>query len=518
MQKPIHFILKKSIAQRFCCGLFLLLLAMVPGRQVHDPSKILPNSPATIQSVTDTKLDIVETLVSVVTGLAATATDIMYMTTPSSLTAMSTNSALTAANAALQTDLSNLMVNPIKYSLTSYQGFLDPSVAISSTSNAPPFLNSGLLMLDLYNALDAAIPYTSTATSSTPPQQVSASLSRPNGNSTIEALSVWPTIKTSFVAYMQNKEACMNGTAASSVNCSDYQAMNDVALRQQILNAVFNTDSADSVLTTYATGDVYFNPEVLLAATSYAPTPITVAPGSDQDLLTGSTSYSLANTLIYQLSQFAGTPDPKPPGLPEPMTQKQVDNLNAQITSETGGPSTLDTIQLQQQLYTQAVMQMIAGKNMVMDNIYAIHAKRIPKLSIYNQQITDPTTQRLITSPRQLEIYTANRRLTPAYYSEMAGASPTAVSRETLFVLAEIRQQLFQNQLMAERMLATMSMLALSSMATKATDAANISRGIQTQISLLLSGGMNIANQLQGGNLSGVTTGSPSGLPSLPSS
>ena len=63
----------------------------------------------------------------------------------------------------------------------------------------------------------------------------------------------------------------------------------------------------------------------------------------------------------------------------------------------------------------------------------------------------------------QIQEYMANRRaLNPAWYSQIYNmTSTTALIKEVIFILAEIRYELFQNRLVAERQLAAASALQL---------------------------------------------------------
>ena len=77
-------------------------------------------------------------------------------------------------------------------------------------------------------------------------------------------------------------------------------------------------------------------------------------------------------------------------------------------------------------------------------------------------------------SPLQVEQFIAQRRAdTCTWYTKMNAASATDVSRETLFVLAEIEAELFQLHLDNERIMATGSVgvLALGGAAKTALSA-----------------------------------------------
>jgi intracellular multiplication protein IcmX len=70
-------------------------------------------------------------------------------------------------------------------------------------------------------------------------------------------------------------------------------------------------------------------------------------------------------------------------------------------------------------------------------------------------------------SPLEVENYIANERLNnPQWFQEMKTASPATVQREQVLILAEIESALQRNHLDNERLLATLSIMALQSSQT----------------------------------------------------
>lgn len=447
-------------------SLFLATTLLVADIEAITPTPD-PNSPATIQSIMDADQDIVETLVSLISGLAATASDLIYMTTPSSVTAMNTNTALLGANPDLMASLATASSNPTKLTLTGYLGFANPPVDpnnIPATPSIALLPNSGTLVLGIYDALDSQFLGITPASSLAVP----AGITVPNNVSML------------FSALINAKRDCMAGG-----NCN----INEAATRQQILEAILEDPNASS----YAAGDNVYNPELLFSNTAYS------ANNNDPVAI-----------FIEQVGQLGGIPNPRPPTLPEPMNDEELKNVNTQINTDTNNhtvPSTLDNIQTQQRAYSQAVMQLIAAKNLIMNNFNLIHNKRMSQPGLTSQNLKDENNQP-ITTPLQLESYAANRRLTPAYYKEMAGAPPAAIARETLFALAEIRQQLYQNQLMGERLLATLSITALGSFSGKISDINTLGKAIEAQIKMLTSGTTNTVGSMTSGNSSTTVYGS----------
>lgn len=67
-------------------------------------------------------------------------------------------------------------------------------------------------------------------------------------------------------------------------------------------------------------------------------------------------------------------------------------------------------------------------------------------------------------SPLQADRYLAERRvLNPKWYTEIEKAPPASVSRETLYVLAEIRNEMFKQRIATERLIDTISALNMHS-------------------------------------------------------
>ena len=76
----------------------------------------------------------------------------------------------------------------------------------------------------------------------------------------------------------------------------------------------------------------------------------------------------------------------------------------------------------------------------------------------------NPQLPKGYASPLEVENYIANERLNnPAWVKAMQTASPAAVNREQLMILAEIESELQRNHLDHERLLATLSIIALQS-------------------------------------------------------
>lgn len=117
--------------------------------------------------------------------------------------------------------------------------------------------------------------------------------------------------------------------------------------------------------------------------------------------------------------------------------------------------------------YLVTLRNYVASQSVATSNLYQMLAKRhvIPNLGA-QAGMTDaqgnPVTD---ASQLQVENYIATRRVNnPAWYHAMEKASPTAVARETLYVLAEIESSLNDLKRTNERMLATLSAMELISL------------------------------------------------------
>ena len=116
------------------------------------------------------------------------------------------------------------------------------------------------------------------------------------------------------------------------------------------------------------------------------------------------------------------------------------------------------------QQYQLAVRSALAKKSILLSNLNSLIAERTPVAGLGAEAglPNDPNLPAGYASPLQVQNYIANERVNnQAWYQKMATASPATVSREQLFILAEIESNLQRNQLLQERILATLSMIAL---------------------------------------------------------
>jgi hypothetical protein len=132
----------------------------------------------------------------------------------------------------------------------------------------------------------------------------------------------------------------------------------------------------------------------------------------------------------------------------------------------------------QVQNYLAELRSYAAAQSVGINNLYHLYAERIIQqglgktLNIHKASTVDATGKVVPgevipdVSPLQAEEYLAKRRVhDPAWYKDMESAtSPLTLARETLYVLAEIRLELFRLRMDNERLLTTMATMQLQSL------------------------------------------------------
>lgn len=102
-----------------------------------------------------------------------------------------------------------------------------------------------------------------------------------------------------------------------------------------------------------------------------------------------------------------------------------------------------------------------AAQSVALDNLYNMLSERTVVKGLGTKAgLTKPDA-----SPLEVQEFIATRRTRdPEWYNNMTKASPTTIQRETLYVLAEMQQQLYQQHLDNQRILATLSISQLQTM------------------------------------------------------
>jgi hypothetical protein len=111
--------------------------------------------------------------------------------------------------------------------------------------------------------------------------------------------------------------------------------------------------------------------------------------------------------------------------------------------------------------YVLTMRSYAANQSLAMSNLYTMYNNRIPVTDLGNKL----GLKQADVSIKQAEQYLASRRIASSdWYYNMEKAAPATVMREILYVLAEIRYELYQSRQDAERNLATLSAIELQNL------------------------------------------------------
>ncbi len=118
------------------------------------------------------------------------------------------------------------------------------------------------------------------------------------------------------------------------------------------------------------------------------------------------------------------------------------------------------------QKYQLSTRSALAAKSVNLYNLTKLFVERTPVDGLGKAAGLPniPGLQAGAASPLQVENYIANHRVNnPDWFKQMETASPAVVQREQVVILAEIESELQRNHLDSERLLATLSVMALQS-------------------------------------------------------
>lgn len=116
------------------------------------------------------------------------------------------------------------------------------------------------------------------------------------------------------------------------------------------------------------------------------------------------------------------------------------------------------------QKYQLAIRSVLAAKSIGLSNLNALMAERTPVKGLATKAgiPNNPNLPAGYASPLQVQNYIANERVNnKKWYKKVKTASPATINREQLLILAEIESSLQRNHLTQERILATLSVIAL---------------------------------------------------------
>ncbi|AIT64073.1 hypothetical protein [Coxiella burnetii] len=212
-------------------------------------------------------------------------------------------------------------------------------------------------------------------------------------------------------------------------------------------DTLYLTDAEDPLANTYGVAkpdslyDNYFNFDSLFAPSAY---------NSDQQQ--AATTYLQYLTKPYQSLtdniHFSELKD----NLNKLSAEKRADKLKSFLNNPA------------YQKFQLAVRSLIATKSIAIDNFNTLLNERVPVKGLGAEvgMPDDPHLPKGYASPLQVENYIANQRInSPDWFKQMKTASPAVVAREQVLILAEIESQLERNHLDNERLLATLSLMAL---------------------------------------------------------
>lgn len=267
------------------------------------------------------------------------------------------------------------------------------------------------------------LPTTPTSTTATPPQ---ATLYNINLQGQVNSMTVTPT----------PPGASSSSSSSSSSNTS--------------------SSSSSSSNSSTQVGDVnYLNMESVVDPIQY-----------------GTTNYNAAtnaqNFIMYLSNQY------------NPMPLIDFTSIIASGATSSGTnplQQALGNSSVQQYLYL--VRQMVASYSVGMSDLYYLYNQRVPQptstlLGTQFQSITQstlPANLQKQASPLAIEQWSATHRLTsydpststPPWLTAMENATPATLQRENLYLLAEIREEMFKDRMLQERILATLAAQQLQS-------------------------------------------------------
>lgn len=218
-----------------------------------------------------------------------------------------------------------------------------------------------------------------------------------------------------------------------------------------------------------------------------------------------------ANAFVRTVSNLAASGAAHPPSIPLATAlsglEKQTDPkkiaaaLKARQQMESG-------IIQSQKAYVNERSKLVAAKSIGLSNFYWMLSQRSTPATAKVPGLKNPSMQ-------DLEAYQAQWRLlpkpkdpssgetSPAWVTSIARGSPTNATRETTYLLAEIRQQMYKNQLLMERMLATLSAMQIAALNNNSENVRNLYQGVKTEVNNYLSqGGASPSATMAGPSLS----------------
>lgn len=152
---------------------------------------------------------------------------------------------------------------------------------------------------------------------------------------------------------------------------------------------------------------------------------------------------------------------------------------------EVPAPDILKSADLTGKKYMISLRSYIAGQSAGLSSLYEMYLARMPVTGLGTKaklQVVEAGTQNVSSkadaSPLEIEAYAATRRLNPYLKTDvklkdgkpnsvnwktaMETASPVTLQRETVYLLAEIRAEMFKSRLEAERLRALIALMQIA--------------------------------------------------------
>lgn len=205
-------------------------------------------------------------------------------------------------------------------------------------------------------------------------------------------------------------------------------------------NALAAENNVDQPSTIY---DNYFNFDSLLTPNAYS---------SDQQ-------QAAQAYLNYATQQYQSLLN----GIDFSKLKSKINNLSPEKQAEALHTFVTNPVYQQYQL---TVRSLLAAKSVAMSNLNLLLSERTPTQGLATQagMPDNPNLPKGYASPLGVQNYIANERVNnPEWFQQMKTASPAAVQREQVLILAEIESELQRNHLDNERILATLSIMATQS-------------------------------------------------------
>ena len=111
--------------------------------------------------------------------------------------------------------------------------------------------------------------------------------------------------------------------------------------------------------------------------------------------------------------------------------------------------------------YEVAVRSILAARSVALANLYKAYAERTPLTIDANGTSTSQSNNPPISVLSQREMLATQRITSPDWYKNMATQPVTVIDRESLYIQAEMRYEMYQMHKDMERLLVTMSMLQI---------------------------------------------------------